>query len=120
MYKSPHQSRYRRSQRKSHPPRGRRRSIRPRSKENEMNVYRFLALASGIVATLIVGMPTIFAEEASTSATSDAALHTPQHCDLSLSLSDVMKIKAPKAKKSYKISFSLISLAGYFFQAAAY
>jgi ribose transport system substrate-binding protein len=85
-----------------------------------MNVYRFLALASGIVATLIVGMPTIFAEEASTSATSDAALHTPQHCDLSLSISDVMKIKAPKAKKSYKISFSLISLAGYFFQAAAY
>jgi ribose transport system substrate-binding protein len=85
-----------------------------------MHVYRSLALTFGAGATLVFGVTSAFAEEASTSATSAAALHTPQQCDLSLSLADIMKIRAPKANKPYKISFSLISLAGYFFQAAAY
>jgi ribose transport system substrate-binding protein len=85
-----------------------------------MHVYRSGTVALGVSATLVVGLTTTFAEEASTSATSAAALHSPQHCDLSLSLEDIIKIRAPKANKPYKISFSLISLAGYWFQAVAY
>jgi ABC-type sugar transport system substrate-binding protein len=33
---------------------------------------------------------------------------------------EVAKIKAPKANKRYKISYAMISLAGYFYQATAY
>jgi ABC-type sugar transport system substrate-binding protein len=72
-------------------------------------------------ALLLVGLNAVSrAEEGSTSATSAAALHSPQHCDLSLSLAEMVKIRPPKAAKRYKISFAMISLAGYFYQGTAY
>ena len=72
-------------------------------------------------ALLLVGLNAVSrAEEGSTSATSAAALHSPQHCDLSLSLAEMVKIRPPKAAKRYKISYAMISLAGYFYQGTAY
>jgi ribose transport system substrate-binding protein len=60
------------------------------------------------------------AEENSASVTTSAAIHSPQACDETLTLDEAVKIRAPKAAKRYKISYSMISLAGYFFQATAY
>jgi len=70
-------------------------------------------MLGGLTTTSFCGGP-------QTSATSNAALHTPQHCDVSLTLDEIMKMRAPKAKKPYKISYSLASLAGYWFQGTAY
>ncbi len=83
----------------------------------DMQPARILALA---LTTTLLGSSMARAEEPSTSVTSTAALHSPQACDLSLTLADVTKIKAPKAAKRYKISYSMVSLAGYFYQATAY
>lgn len=73
-----------------------------------------------LMATALAPRSGARAEEASTNITSAAALHSPQACDLSLSLAEVNKIRAPKAARKYKISYSMVSLAGYFYQATAY
>jgi ABC-type sugar transport system substrate-binding protein len=53
-------------------------------------------------------------------ATGNVALHMPQQCDLTLTPEEMAAVKAPKAKKRYKIAYSIVSLAGHFFQATAY
>jgi ribose transport system substrate-binding protein len=87
-----------------------------------MNRYLLGTLTLASAAGLLVGAfdATCRAEESSSSATSTAALHSPQHCDLSLTLAEMVKIRPPKAAKRYKISYAMISLAGYFYQATAY
>jgi ribose transport system substrate-binding protein len=87
-----------------------------------MCTYKWQVLTLTLApALLLVGLNAVSrAEEASTSATSAAALHSPQHCDLSLSLAEMVKIRPPKAAKRYKISYAMISLAGYFYQGTAY
>jgi ribose transport system substrate-binding protein len=71
-------------------------------------------------ALLAVAMPIFSVHAQESSVTTNAALHSPQACDLTLTLDDVVKIKAPKANKRYKVSYAMISLAGYFFQGTAY
>jgi ABC-type sugar transport system substrate-binding protein len=80
--------------------------------------YRNKALP--LLLALMLPCLVAHAEDKPSSVTSEAALHSPQVCDLSLTLDDVAKIKAPKANKRYKISYSMITLAGYFYQATAY
>jgi len=87
-----------------------------------MNRYLLGILTLGVApGFLTVGLSAAArAEETSSSATSVAALHSPQHCDLSLTLDEIVKIRPPKANKRYKIAYSMISLAGYFYQGTAY
>jgi ribose transport system substrate-binding protein len=87
-----------------------------------MHTYLSQTLRLSLAPILLVGGLTVVsrAEEPSTSVTSAAALHSPQHCDLSLSLAEMVKIRPPKAAKRYKISYAMISLAGYFYQGTAY
>jgi ribose transport system substrate-binding protein len=85
-----------------------------------MSMKRACVLSLILAPTLSVSIAAVRAEESVTSVTSRAALHSPQACDLSLTLGDVAKIHAPKAAKRYKISYSMVSLAGYFYQATAY
>jgi ribose transport system substrate-binding protein len=80
--------------------------------------YRNKALP--LLLALMLPCLVAHAEDKPSIVTSEAALHSPQVCDLSLTLDDVAKIKAPKANKRYKISYSMITLAGYFYQATAY
>jgi ribose transport system substrate-binding protein len=83
------------------------------------SLYRRCARASSL-ALMMTGIAAARAEDASTSATSSAALHTAQKCDQTLSLEQLAAFKAPKANKRYKIAYSMVSLAGYFYQATAY
>jgi ribose transport system substrate-binding protein len=83
------------------------------------SLYRRCARASGL-ALMITGIAAARAEDASMSATSSEALHKAQKCDQTLSLEQLAAFKAPKANKRYKIAYSMVSLAGYFYQATAY
>lgn len=51
---------------------------------------------------------------------SEESAHTPQHCDLDMSLEDMIEFKAPKAKEPYNITYAMVSQAGYFYQATAF
>src|SRR5262249_19652051 len=89
-------------------------------RESNMKMKRACVLCLVLAPTLSVSIAAARAEEAVTSVTSSAALHSPQVCDLNLTLGEVAKIHASKAAKRYKISYSMVSLAGYFYQATAY
>jgi ribose transport system substrate-binding protein len=89
--------------------------------ENDMATFLYSRCARvGSLALMITGIAAARAEDASKSATSSQALHTAQKCDQTLSLEQLAAFKAPKANKRYKVAYSMVSLAGYFYQATAY
>jgi ribose transport system substrate-binding protein len=85
-----------------------------------MNRYLLATLILAVTSGFLIGGLSAAARAEENSATSAAALHSPQHCDLSLTLEQMIKIRPPKAAKRYKISYAMISLAGYFYQGTAY
>jgi ribose transport system substrate-binding protein len=85
-----------------------------------MNRYLLATLILALTSRFLIGGLSAAARADENSATSAAALHSPQHCDLSLTLEQMIKIRPPKAAKRYKISYAMISLAGYFYQGTAY
>lgn len=73
--------------------------------------YRWASSCAAAVALGAFLVQVDWAAAEDTSASSAAALHSPQACDVSLTLEEIVKIHAPKASKRYKIAYSMISLA---------
>lgn len=71
-------------------------------------------------ALLLNGVTSAAFAQEKTDLMSPKALHTPEACDVKMTVADLFKIKPPKANKRYKISYSMVSLAGYYYQATAY
>jgi len=87
-----------------------------------MRTQRFRILTLTMAPTVIViGLQQAArADDASTNAATTAGLHSPQVCDQSLTLADLANLRAPKAARRYKITYGLVSLAAYWYQATAY
>lgn len=83
-----------------------------------MGQFQKFALGVSIIPLLMM-TNTVLAQDTANAMTEESA-HSPQHCDLNMTLKDMIAYRAPKAKKPYKITYAMVSQAGYFYQATAF